>query len=340
MDLKLLLKRGALLAAANWPAVAIQFAAQTTYKLLLVVPIVGAAVLVAALMGADVGSLLQGGIRDMFATVVSALRAEPAALAAFVAAFTLVLVGGSVLTFLVKGGTVTVLLTAHDENDPIERHPLTMDLIRSASRFTLERFVGGCSHLFRRYVALGLGLMLVYALSAASCLAFLVFGYRTAAGSGDALVIAWTFVAALAAVGLVVWITAVNFFYLLVQIAIASGDCGVVEGVRAVARFIRAEFRGLSGIFLIVLAIVVAATMASALAWSGVAFIAFIPVVGLAVVPLQLVALLLRGVLFEYIGLTALGAYVTMYRRHVVGAEHGAGRTAVGPDAGPVSAWG
>ena len=32
MDLKLLLKRGALLAAANWPTIAIQFVAETTFQ--------------------------------------------------------------------------------------------------------------------------------------------------------------------------------------------------------------------------------------------------------------------------------------------------------------------
>lgn len=337
MDLKLLLKRGALLAAANWPTVVIQFAAQTMFKLFLVVPLVGAALLVTALVGADPASLLQGGIRDMFATIAGALTAEPIALAAFVTAFALVLVGGSIFTFVVKGGTVTVLLTAHDDSGPIEQHPFTLDLVRSASRFTLERFVAGCARLFRRYVALGLGLMLVYGLSAAAYVTFLVFGYRAA--SGGALLIGWTVVAALAGVGLVVWITAVNFFYLLVQIAIASEDRRAADGVRAVARFIRVEFRDLGKIFLVVLAMVVAATAASAVAWSGVALIAFVPVVGLAVVPLQLLALLLRGILFEYIGLTALGAYVTLYRRYAVGTVSEPG-PAVGRRAGPLSAWG
>jgi hypothetical protein len=83
--------------------------------------------------------------------------------------------------------------------------------------------------------------------------------------------------------------------------------------VRAAARFIRAEARELTGVFLVVVALVVAATLASALAWSGVALIAFVPLVGLAVVPLQLVALLVRGLVFEYLGLTALGAYLTLY---------------------------
>ena len=335
MDLKHLLKRGALLAAANWPVVVIQFAAQTAFKLLLLVPLVGAAVLVSAFIGGDAAALLQGGLRDMFARIADALTAEPAALAAFVAAFGLVLVGGSIFTFLVKGGTVTVLVAAHEAAGPIERQPLTLHGIQRASRFSLERFVAGCSQLFRRYVILGLGLMLVYAASVGTCLAFLVFGYRTA--TGGVLVVIWTFVAALAVVGLVVWITAVNFCYLLVQIAIVSQNSGVGDAVRAVGRFIRAEFRYLGTIFLVVLAMVVAATLASAIAWSGVALIAFIPFIGLVVVPLQLFALLLRGVLFEYIALTALGAYVTLYRRGDVAVDDPA---AAEQRAGPVSAWG
>ena len=32
--------------------------------------------------------------------------------------------------------------------------------------------------------------------------------------------------------------------------------------------------------------------------------------------PLQIAALLVRGLVFEYIGLTALGAYVTLFSRH------------------------
>jgi hypothetical protein len=57
------------------------------------------------------------------------------------------------------------------------------------------------------------------------------------------------------------------------------------------------------------------ATLVSALAWSGVGLIAFVPLVGLAVFPLQIAALIVRGLVFEYIGLTSLGAYLTLYRR-------------------------
>jgi hypothetical protein len=95
----------------------------------------------------------------------------------------------------------------------------------------------------------------------------------------------------------------------------AIGDLGVGEALRTVARLIRAKGRDLGGVFLVVLVMIVGATLASALAWSGVGLIAFVPLVGLAVFPLQMVALILRGLVYEYISLTALAAYLTVYRR-------------------------
>jgi len=121
--------------------------------------------------------------------------------------------------------------------------------------------------------------------------------------------------AAIATIALFLWITAINLVYLLLQIATAAGHPSFRDAAREIARFGRAEFRELSGIFLVVFGMVVAAWLASALAWSGVGLIAFVPLVGLAVFPLQIAALLLRGLVFEYIGLTAMGAYVTLYRR-------------------------
>lgn len=314
MDLKLLLKRGALLAASNWPAVAIQFVAATTFQVLLAVPLVGAAILVAVLLGADIADLVQGNVREIFTTIASTLLSEPIALVAFVAAFSVVLLGGSVLMFLVKGGTVEVLLAANAAAGPIERQPLSIEMFRIASRFSLARYMAGCERLFRPYLALGLTLMLVYALSAASYLAFVAYGYRTV--PGPALVLGWTFVVALSAGLLVAWITVINWLYLLMQIAIAAEGVGMLQAFPFVARFIRAEFRQVAAVFVVVLVLVIAATFASALAWSGLGLIAFVPLVGLAVFPLQMAALVVRGLVFQFLGLTALGAYVTLYAAH------------------------
>jgi hypothetical protein len=324
LALKPLLKRGALLAAANWPAVAIQFAAETTFSVLLAVPVIGAAILVAVLLGGDLASLLQGSLRETFTTIASTLMSEPVALVAFMTAFSLVLFGGSVLMFAVKGGTVDVLIAANAAAGPIEHEPITFDALRGASRFTLQRFSAGCARLFRPYLTLGLALMVVYGLSIGGYLAFVVYGYRVA--EGRALVIGWTLIAAVAAGLLVAWFTVVNLAYLLLQIAVGVDGAGLVDACRAVAHFIRAEFRELAGVFLVVLALLVAAMLASALAWSGVGLIAFVPLVGLAVFPLQLAALLLRGLVFEYLGLTALGAYITLYQGYASRRAEGVAR--------------
>ncbi|HJZ71387.1 MAG TPA: hypothetical protein VKE51_06575 [Vicinamibacterales bacterium] len=324
MDLRHLLKRGALVAAANWQAVVIQFVAETTFQVLLAVPVIGAAILVAVLLGADLAALLQESLRDMFTTIASALLSEPVALVAFMAAFAVVLLGGSVLMFVVKGGIVEVFVAANAVAGPIERQPVTIGSLRHASAFTLERFTGGCARLFRKYIALGLALMAVYGLSGLAYLVFVVYGYRAA--ENRVLVLGWTFIAALAAAMLIAWITIVNLLYLLLQISMAVEGGGLADAVRATARFIRAEFRDLAGVFVVVVVLVGAATFASALAWSGVGLIAFVPLVGLAVFPLQLAALLVRGVVFEYLGLTALCAYLTLYQGYAARRAAPAGR--------------
>lgn len=337
LDLKHLLKRGALLAAANWPSVAIQFVAETTFQVLLAVPVIGAAVLIAVLLGADLAELLQGSLRDIFTTVASALLSEPVALVAFITAFTLVLGGGSILMFAVKGGTVDVLIAANDAAGAIEREPITYLRLQSAARFSLDRFTTGCTRMFRRYLVLGVALMVVYGVSGAAYLAFVYYGYRAA---GDrVLVIGWTLIVACAAIALVIWITVVNLLYLLMQVAMAIEDLPLTIAVRAVARFIRDEFRELVAVFLVVFGLVVAAMLASALAWSGVGLIAFVPLVGLAVFPLQIAALLLRGLVFEYLGLTALGAYIALYKRHLQARAASAERERLPADAAPLDGW-
>jgi hypothetical protein len=309
--LKLLLKRGALLAAANWPVVAIQFAAAAVFQVLLAVPIIGAAVLVAVLLGADLVELLQGSLYNIFTTVARTLMSEPVALVAFVAAFASVLLGGSVLMFFLKGGTVDVLIAAHRAAEAIEREPVTGDRLHQAAQFTVPRFNLGCRRLFRPYLMLGLSLIGVYTFSCAAYLAFAFYAYN--ASTDRFLAVGWTLAAAIALGLLVAWITSMNLLYLLTQIAIAVDGTGVVDGVARVARFIRVEFREVAGIFAVLIGLVIAAVVVSALLWAGLGLIAFVPLVGLAVFPLQIAAWFVRGFLFEYLGVIALAAYVALY---------------------------
>ena len=106
----------------------------------------------------------------------------------------------------------------------------------------------------------------------------------------------------------------VNLCYLLVQIVVAAEDCGVAAAARRAAAFVRHERRHVTAVFLMVLALIVAATGASVLATAALGLVAFVPFFGLAALPLQLLAWLMRGLVFQYLGLASVGAYLKLYR--------------------------
>ena len=304
MSLKDCFKRGALITAANWHVVIVQFVADVLFKTLLAVPIVGGVFLVVLLIGGDPSDLLSLPVADILPTMASVLMAQPAALAAFSFAVLLVVSGGSLLMFVIKGGSVTILVAAERNAGAIEHPPLRLPAFHRATHFTLERFTAGAVRLFPRYVRLGVGLMLFYALSTAMSLA-VVFGPEHDN---------WRLLAAATSVALVIWITVINFVYLLWQMVMAVEDCDVRQGARGVARLLRLRFPLVASIFFATLGLVVLTTAASILATAALGLIAFVPFVGLAALPLQLIAWLVRGVVFQYIGLTALVAYTRVYR--------------------------
>lgn len=303
--LKLLLKRGALVAAANWQVTLVQSTADTLFKLLITAPILGGLVLAVLVLGAEPRELMSLEWREMAITIARSLLSHPAVLAAFLLAVAVVAVGGSLFIFLIKGGTVAVLVRGERDAGPIEAPPLHLDSLRRAARFSPELYIQASRDLFPRYARLGLMLIAIYALSGVAYLS-LVFAIGLV---GDR----WG-MAALATAGFVAWITLVNLLYLLVQIAIAADECSVAVAARRVAAFLRHERRGIAGVFAVVLGLVALATGASVLATAALGLIAFVPFVGLAVLPLQLLAWVFRGIVFQYLGLTSIGAYVKLYR--------------------------
>jgi hypothetical protein len=303
--LKPTLKRGALIAAANWQITLIQAVADSLFKLLLAVPILGGVFLVGLVLGAEPTGLMTLDWRELIATIVAALLSHPVVLTMFLLSLGVVIVGGSVLVFVVKGGTVATLVEGDRHAGPIEQPPLQFSAVARAGRFTTEGFIDACSRLFPRFARLGFGLMTVYLLSGAAYLSFLVAGRATAESWGLTALVTALFVC---------WITLVNLVYLLLQIVIAADDCGVATAVRRVGAFARAETKSIARVFGVVLALVVCATGASILATAALGLIGFIPLLGLAVLPLQLSAWLLRGIVFQYLGLTAIGAYLRLYR--------------------------
>ena len=304
------LKRGALVAAANWEVVAIESVAETTFKLLVAVPILGGAFLVTMLLGRDLSEVLAGDLKDILFGVASTLLGQPIALSVYLAGLFLVLAGGSALQFLVKGGTISVLVQADRVAGPIEKPPLRLPGFRRAMQFTMERFIEGSAHMFRRFLALGIVLGIVYALAAALCVALAYGLYR----SGGERPLILGSVLALALTLFLILVTVINVLYLLTQVVMVVDDVGVGRALSQVRAFLKGEARRVTRVFVVTVLLLVAATVLSIAATWGFYLIAYVPLAGVIVLPLQLGAWLLRNLVFQYLGLTALGAYLSLYR--------------------------
>ncbi len=311
-SIKIALKRGALVTAANWEVVVVQFIADAVFKALLTVPVMGAAFLVALIVGSSVPDVLSSDLRSTVMLALTTLAEHQGALAAYLVGVFVVVIGASVLMFLVKSGSVSILVDAERHAPMVEQPPLRPDVVREGGRFSLEAFSAGCSTFGRRFVRLGLILTAAYAVTVAVYLALIVVSYRWTNSAG----LAWvgTMIAAAGSLILVAWITVLNLLYLLAQLITVAANTSVATAIAAVPRFIRRERHLVGGIFVVVIALVLLATAASVLATAALGFIGFVPVVGLAMLPLQLMAWLCRGLMFEYLGLAALGAYAKVLR--------------------------
>ena len=301
--LKEVLKRGALVAAANWPVAIVQAMADSLVKLLIAAPLIGGVFLVALVVGAEPVELMSLEWRQLATTIASTLLVRPAVLAAWVAALAVMLVGGSLFVFLVKGGTVGVLVRGERHAGAIERPPLMPETLARASAFSIDTFIDCARGLFPRYARLGAGLMTVYLLSGS--IYFVLLARIASSGWG---------LAALLTVAFVAWITVVNLFYLLTQIVVAADDCSVATAASRVSVFLRRQTRAVGGVFLIILGLVALATGASIIASAALWLVGFVPFIGLTVLPLQLLAWVLRGLVFQFIALASVGAYLRIYR--------------------------
>ena len=299
------LKRGALLAAANWQVTLIQATADSLFKLLVAAPLIGGIFLVALAVGADPGALLELEWRELAATIVEALVSQPLVLLAFLLAVGVVAVGGSLFVFLVKAGTVAVLVRSDLEAGPIEEPPLRVDAVARAGRFSVDFYLEAARALYPRYFRLGFLLMAVYLVSGITYFLFAIVNRSGVTGWLTTALITGLFVA---------WITVVNLLYLLVQIVIAADGCSVRLAARRVAAFLRHELRQVACVFALVFGLIMLATGASFVAATALGLIAFVPFLWLAALPLQLAAWLLRVLVFQYIGLASAGTYLRLYR--------------------------
>ena len=122
------------MAAANWPVTLVQATADSLFKLLLAVPLVGGVFLVALVLGAEPGSLFALTWTEFVTTTIGSLLSHPGVLVMFLLSLGTVMVGGSLFVFVVKAGTIGVLVAGDAAAGAIEEPPLHFETVAKASR--------------------------------------------------------------------------------------------------------------------------------------------------------------------------------------------------------------
>jgi hypothetical protein len=310
--LRAAIKRGFLMVAANWPIILIDFAVESVAKLALILPVVGGALIVTAVAGNDLRTLLAGGLFETADIVVGSLSSAPLALAAFLVALAIVAVGGEAIQFVVKAGTLSILVGADRHAGEIQALPLRTDSLRRARAFRLERLIDAGRHFARRGVVLSLWLGLVYTVVGAFYLGLVS---QWVPGLGTVWMPAWSALVLGATSAAVVAIGVANLFYTLLRVVIVTDDCAIGTAVRRLVQFAIEDARQVIGVFAAIGGIELVAAAVALLATAALAPIAYVPLVGLLVLPLQAAWWLLRALLFEALSLASVAAYQTQYRR-------------------------
>jgi hypothetical protein len=313
LRLRAALKHGAVVALANWPVVLIHFVLDSFYRVALAIPILGGALMVAAVVGTEPGTLVGEGLQSTADLVIGALATTPSALTSFFVALGIVGIGGQAIVFACRIGTLTIIVDSDARAGDGHRMPFGQEALRAASAFSVQRAYDGARHHGRRALSLALWLGGLYVVVGGIYLAAVVYGLSMAVRV--TWISTWPLIVLAATAVGVVTIAVVNLAYDLLQVIIVTDDCSVGTAVRRLRAFVVEDSRQVIGIFAVMGSLVVLATAASLLAAAGMAVIAWVPFVSLIVVPLQTAAWLARGVVFQFMELSALAAYQTQYRR-------------------------
>lgn len=313
LTLRAALTRGAVVTLANWPVILIDFVVESAYKFTLGVPVVAGAFMVAVLLGVDIGTLLGDGLLAAADQMLVLLARAPAALAAFLAGLAVVGVPGAALLFVVKSGTLAVLVAGERAADDPPRTPLTFEALRHAHAYSLAAVLAAARKFARRSARLAAALGLVYVALGGLYLLVVVDGFRIVAESRWSA--AWPLVVLVTTSCAAAAMTAVNLFFDLTRVVMIADDCRVRVAVARVRALLLADARHVLGIFGAMSALVLVATAAAFTATAGLALVAWVPIVGLVFLPLQAAFWLLRGLVFQCMSLTTLSAYQSQYRR-------------------------
>ncbi len=317
LPLRAALMRGAWVTATAWPVVLIDFVLDTGLKLALAVPALSGGLVMAALVAPDLGGLMTDGPGAAVEAIVQSLATRPFALASFITAIAVVGLAGAPLVFALKAGTLAVLVRA-EHVAPLPRYSeTTWREIRHATGFRLSVLAQGVRTFWRRAAVLALGLGTAYLLVAAAYV--LVVGASapspSAADGQTGPTTPWPAILFGATSGGIVILWIVHLLHDLLRLVVVTDDCRVATAAGRLCRFLAARTRPVLGILCVMGAARVVAGTTSLLAAAGLGVMAWLPVVGLAFLPLQAAAWLIRGGLLQFMQSATLVAYQAQYRR-------------------------
>ena len=182
--------------------------------------------------------------------------------------------------------------------------------------FSAERIIAGARRFARPMMAVAfvraalyVFVVLVYLMLVASA----VFSGSTGwPGAWSAILLAAT------SVGIVA-VSAINLVSDLIRVAIVTDGCSFRQAAARMWRFVILDARQVIGIVSVIAGVEIVASAVALLAAAGLAPVAYLPVVSLAVVPLQLAFWVLRSLLVEAASLSSVAACQTQYRRFATG---------------------
>jgi hypothetical protein len=310
--LRTLLLRGSVIAAANWPVVVAQGIAESVVKALAGIPLAGAALLL-LLLSVPTAPPATAPARDSAAAALSALATVPAALAGVAVSAILAALGAIVFGAAIKAGTVTVIAAGEARARAVANGPLRIADLTAAQAWSRARFMGGCARFGPRFVRLAIAFAVIEGAIALAYATAIVQAYRGFVSVADS----WWIPPAVLGVSVVALAVSIGaeLVYRLAQLVLVIEDAPGRQAVRGALAFVRRDG-------LIVARICVAALILSTLAFvitliaaAAFGFVSFVPVAGVAVLPLQAAVWVVRGLMLPFIELAALAAYAAAYRR-------------------------
>jgi hypothetical protein len=291
----------------------IDFTIESVFKFALAIPVIGGALMVAVLLGSDLRTLFAEGVRATADLVLGSLASAPIALGAFLAAIGIVAFGGGVIMAVIKGGTLAVLVNGERSAGDVHRPPLRSETFRRTSVYTLPAMLTGVRQFRRRAIVLACWLAAAYLLAAVLFIAGLTAGFRIVGDSSWSA--AWPLIVLGVTSTGVITITAINLTYDLMRVIVTTDNCGLGAAFARLRAFVVQDARQVLGIFGVMSVVLALVTAVSVFMTAALTLIAWVPFAGLILLPLQAAAWLIRGLVFQYLGLLTLSAYQTQYRR-------------------------